>query len=296
MKRDLYINKYFLDKFKIYLFESDKAETTCNLYLDNIIKFIDWFEESEADIFHVTKITTIDIRDYRSYLQSKNEKVSTINNKIASLKSYFSFLYTNKYIIKDPCESIKRLKSLVLPKAKSYDEKTYRAIRREIYRSNNELHICIWELLNKTGIRVSELCNLKLNDITITERTARIQILGKGNKIRNLKLHLDAKNAILDYLKIRNIIIVNNDYLLLSERKCKFTRSAIWKILDKYSSRVGCHISPHQSRHYFCRTLLKNGIDIATVAALAGHSNSLVTAKTYTLSNQEDQDNGIDTL
>lgn len=296
LKRDLFLEKYHLNDFKNNLLELDKAESTVNLYLDNTIQFINWIIETDGEFTEQT-IVTIDIRDYRSYLQNnKNEKIGTINLKITSLKSYFSFLFDSKIISKNPSQNIKKLKTTIPLEAKSFNDKTYRAIRKEFYRSENVLHIAIWETLVKTGCRVSELCTLKLNSILITERTARIIFTGKGNKSREVKLHIEAKNAILEYLKVREKIKINSEYLFLSERKSKFTRSAIWKIICKYSARTGCHISVHQIRHYVLRTLLKNGADIATVSAIAGHSSSLVTARIYTLASKEDQDNAIDLL
>lgn len=296
VKRDLFFKKYHLEEFRNNLLELDKAQSTINLYIDNVIQFVEWIEGLD-DTFNEKNITTIDIRDYRSYLQNvKYEKIGTINLKITSLKSYFSYLYCIKLINKNPSENIKKLKTATFAEAKSFDDKTFRAIRREFYRSGNPLHIAIWETLVKTGCRNSELCFLKLNSVTITERTAKIIFVGKGNKSRELKLHIEAKNAILEYMKMREKIKTESNYLFLSERKGPFTRSAIWKIICKYSAHAGCHISVHQIRHYALRTLLKNGADIATVAAIAGHSSSLVTAKIYTLASKEDQDKAIDSL
>jgi integrase/recombinase XerD len=297
VKRDLYLGKYNLNEFKINLLENDKAASTCNLYLDNIIQFIEWFISTEEIEFEEDKVTAIDIRDFRSYLQSKkNEKPGSINTKIASLKKYFKFLFETGLINKDPAESIKKIRVANPNEVKSFSEKTYHSLRREIYRQGNPLHIAIWEVLTRTGCRCSELCNLKLNSIRITERTARIQINGKGNKIRELKLHVDAKNALLEYLKIRNNINVTSNYLFISTRKQKFTRTAIWKILNKYAARVGTHISVHSCRHYFCRSLLKRGVDLATVSRIAGHSSTLTTAKFYEIASQEEMDDAIDKL
>lgn len=294
-KINSFMNNYYFKEFKQNLLASDKMESTINLYLSNIIIFIEWFEETNCIEFVPNITTSLDIRDFRSYLQNiKKQKVGTINLKLASLKSYFGFLYYSKYISKNPAETIKKIKDSSVKNPRSFDEKTYKAIRREVYRSCNYLHIAQWEILTKTGCRVSELTNLRLSDINITERTAHVTFIGKGNKYRTLKLHLDAKNAILNYLKIREKIKTDSEFLFLSERKQKFSRSAIWKIVNYYSSRVGTHISVHQIRHYVLRTLLKNN-DISVVSKIAGHSSILVTS-VYTLPHKEEQDAAIDTL
>lgn len=295
-KRDLYMDNYYFKEYKQNLLMLDKSPSTIYMYLDNIVIFIEWFDETNGISFDASIITPIDIRDFRSYLQNvKKQKVSTINLKIASLKSYFGFLYYSKYISKNPAETIKKIKDTSIHVAKSFDEKTYRAIRREIYRSDFPLHVALWETLAKTGCRCSELTNLRLSDINITERTAHITIRGKGNKYRTLKLHLDAKNTILNYLKIREKIKTDSEFLFLSERKQKFTRSAIWKIVNKYASKVGTHISVHQIRHYVLRKILVNS-DLSTAAYVAGHSSPLVTSKIYTLPREEEKNAAIDKL
>ncbi|WP_183108700.1 phage integrase N-terminal SAM-like domain-containing protein [Thermohalobacter berrensis] len=108
-KRDLYINKdcYYLNEFKGYLENLDKTELTINTYIDNIVNFIKWFNKSNTDSFQPQIITTIDLRDFRSYLINiKNAKANTVNLKIMSLKNYFSFLYSYNYIKKDVSKNL----------------------------------------------------------------------------------------------------------------------------------------------------------------------------------------------
>lgn len=286
-----YLKEYMTNQINL-----DQSESTVNMYTDNVILFIEWFEQIENSKFIPNAVTTIDIRDYRSYLQNiKHQKAGTINLKLISLKSYFLFLAQNKYIEKNPAEKIKKIKVQNAEYGKAFDDKTYRAIRREVYRSSNPLFIALWEVLTKTGCRCSELSNLRLSDVEITERTAQITFIGKGNKQRTMKLHIDAKNAILDYIKVRRKTNPT-DYLFLSERKHKFTRSAIWKIINKLSKRAGYHVTVHQCRHYVLRKLLENGVDLDTISKIAGHANSLITSRIYTVSSQEARDKAIDTL
>jgi len=144
VKRDLFIDKYHLKYFRNNLIELDKSQSTIDLYTYNIIQFIEWFKDLEGTEFEINKISTIDIRDYCSFLQNaKNEKVGTINLKIASLKSYFACLLRSTLINNNPTLAIKKLKTTIPTEVKSFDDKTYRAIRKEVYRSQNNLHISI---------------------------------------------------------------------------------------------------------------------------------------------------------
>ena len=286
-----------LHDFQIYLLNKDLSELTLDLYIGNVNQFINYFKNTDGIDFDFFKVTIIDLRDYRSFLLNvKKLNANTINTKIMCLKSYFNFLYDSNLIKVNPAKDFKKIKIATSYEVKSFDDKTYRKLRREIYRAAKPLHIAMFETFTKTGCRVSELCNLKLSSVIITDRTANIKILGKGNKIRELKLHLDAKNAILDYLDIRNKLTIKHDYLFISERNSKFTRSGVWKIFKKYSDRINEDLTLHSFRHYVLRRLLKEGADINTVSAIAGHSNPLITAKIYTTASKEDQDNALDLL
>lgn len=284
--------------FKTHLLNKDLSELTIALYIDNIIQFTNYFEDTDSLGFDFSKITIIDLRDYRSFLLNvKKLNANTVNTKIMCLKSYFNFLYEINLIKINPAKNFKKIKISTSYEVKSFDDKTYRKLRREIYRAAKPLHIAMFETFTKTGCRVSELCNLKLSSIIITDRTANIEIMGKGCKIRTLHLHLDAKKAILDYLEVRNKIPTNHDDLFISERNCKFTRSGVWKIFKKYAERVGEEdITLHSFRHYVLRKLLKEGVDINTVSAIAGHADPLITAKIYTTASKEDQDKALDLL
>lgn len=307
VKKENYIDKYYLKEFKNYLIANDKSEKTIKTYLDNVILFIEFFNEMNIDDFHPSIVTHIDIIDYRSYCQTTfNLSVSSINIRIASLKSYFSWLKIEGIIDKDVTINIKKLKDARTKEAKSFSEKTYRALRRLYYREGIELHICIFELLSKCGLRVGELVNLKLDDIEMNFnenndiRKGTIEVIGKGNKYRSIPLHKDARKAIINWIKVREKRKSDSPYLLISERKNrkKFTTNGIYRIVKKYHEKLGIDdvYSVHSYRHYFCRTLLKNGADLSTVAALAGHSSAVVTSQIYTLPNAKEKQDAISKL
>ncbi|MDU1350586.1 tyrosine-type recombinase/integrase [uncultured Clostridium sp.] len=301
-KRDLYMEKYYLNEFKEYLIENDKSIRTLNNYVDNVILFIEYFEQMETDKFDPKIITAIDIQDYRSYCQNNLRLgVASVNIRIASLKAYFSYLYLEKIIEKDPSSKIRKIKDTRPKEPKAFDEKTFRALRRLYYRHGNPLHILIMELLSKCGLRASELISLTLEDISMnmdqnidTPRAGEILIRGgKGNKTRSIPLHKDVRNAIINWLKIRSCKKVDSPYLLISERKDRFTTNGIYRIVMGYHQKLqlDTHYTVHSYRHYFCKQLLKV-TDISTVASLAGHS-SITTTQLYTIPDKKALEDAI---
>ena len=296
--KELTESKLYLDEFSAYLMSIDKSDSTIKTYIEHIRAFAKWFEETNCIGFDPSIVTEIDIRDMRSYLQgTRHLKETTINLRLASLKSYFEFLEGEKYIKNNPVRAIKKIKIQSPAAPKSLDEQTYRALRRHIYRCGNKSHIAMYEIFTRCGVRNFELINIRIADIDITERKGNLKVIGKQNKVRHIPLHKDVRAAINAWMEIRKNIKTEYDNLFISERKTPYTRSGIWKIFKKYCEQIGItDVTIHSFRHYFCRTLLKNGVDISVVAKLAGHSSGFVTAQVYTIPRQEELEAAIETL
>ena len=291
-------SNFYLDEFATYLMSIDKSDSTIKTYIEHIQAFAKWFEETNGINFDPIVVTEIDIRDMRSYLQgTRHLKETTINLRLASLKSYFEFLEGEKYIKNNPAKAIKKIKIQSPAAPKSLDEQTYRALRRHIYRGGNKAHIAMFEIFTRCGVRNFELINIRIADIDITERKGNLKVIGKQNKVRYIPLHRDVRDAINNWMTIRKNIKTEYDNLFISERKTPYTRSGIWKIFKKYCAQIGItDVTIHSFRHYFCRTLLKNGVDISIVAQLAGHASGYVTAQVYTIPRQEELEAAIETL
>lgn len=291
-------SNFYLDEFATYLMSIDKSDSTIKTYIEHVQAFAKWFEETNGINFDPIVVTEIDIRDMRSYLQgTRHLKETTINLRLASLKSYFEFLEGEKYIKNNPAKAIKKIKIQSPAAPKSLDEQTYRALRRHIYRGGNKAHIAMFEIFTRCGVRNFELINIRIADIDITERKGNLKVIGKQNKVRHIPLHRDVRDAINNWMTIRKNIKTEYDNLFISERKTPYTRSGIWKIFKKYCAQIGItDVTIHSFRHYFCRTLLKNGVDISIVAQLAGHASGYVTAQVYTIPRQEELEAAIETL
>ncbi len=291
-------SNFYIDEFATYLMSIDKSDSTIKTYIEHVQAFAKWFKETNDINFDPIVVTEIDIRDMRSYLQgTRHLKETTINLRLASLKSYFEFLEGEKYIKNNPAKAIKKIKIQSPTAPKSLDEQTYRALRRHIYRGGNKAHIAMFEIFTRCGVRNFELINIRIADIDITERKGNLKVIGKQNKVRYIPLHRDVRDAINNWMTIRKNIKTEYDNLFISERKTPYTRSGIWKIFKKYCAQIGItDVTIHSFRHYFCRTLLKNGVDISIVAQLAGHASGYVTAQVYTIPRQEELEAAIETL
>ena len=296
--KELKESNFYLDEFAAYLMSIDKSDSTIKTYIEHIQAFTKWFEETNGIGFDPSIVTEIDIRDMRSYLQgTRHLKETTINLRLASLKSYFEFLEAEKYIKNNPARTIKKIKIQSPAAPKSLDEQTYRTLRRHIYRCGNKSHIAMYEIFTRCGVRNFELINIRINDFDISDRKGTLKVAGKLNKVRFIPLHKDVRDAINNWMEIRKNIKTEYDYLFISERKTPYTRSGIWKIFRKYCKQIGItDVTIHSFRHYFCRTLLKNGVDISVVAQLAGHASGYVTAQVYTIPRQEELEKAIETL
>lgn len=292
----------------IELWEKDligqgKSKNTIDSYIRDINKFIKWFEETYGREFD-GKLLEIDIRYYQSYLlNTKKQNINTITRNMVALNRFNQFLISigksknidnfNKFIIKKADEFDKTIKIL--------ENKDLHKLRRSFYKVDNKRDTAIFETLINTGVRVTELVSLELDDINITDRNgvnnySFIKIRqGKGKIYREIPLNNIARNAIKAYLLNRSTNISNK--VFLGERG-PLQRSAINKILKKYCDIAQIEIiSPHILRHTFATKLLtESDIDLVTISRLLGHSNSQVTERYYINTTTKDKIKAVESL
>lgn len=274
----------YLNEFIEYLkLEKNYSEYTIKNYYLDINDYILYCNKNKIDIY---KIGYKRVKSYLSDMFNNNYNASTISRHISSLRSFYSYLYSNKLVDKNI------FKSISLPKKEKRIPK---------YMTNEDISIIfdipdinipigqrdrlILELLYGTGIRVSELCNIKLNDIDHNKKT--INITGKGNKER-IVFYGDVCESILEtYINYGRNILLNNknsDYLIIGTNKnTEISVRSIELIIDKIIKRAALkkNITPHTLRHTFATHLLNEGCDILLVKEFLGHS-SLDTTGIYT--------------
>lgn len=287
----------YIEEFKEELIRQDKSQNTISGYERDLKDFKIFFQEKAGKEFYPEEIIALDIQEYRSYLLNiKKQDAGTINHKLTAMGQYFKFLVAENIMRENPAAAVKKIKVLAPTLPGSLDKNIVYRLRREFHREGNKRDICIFELIYNTGVRVSELVNIDLDDFDITDRKGELDIrAGKGMRARILPLNKDARNAILNYLHVRPKSSWNK--LLLGERG-PLQRQAINKIIKKYKDRAGLgeyKIAPHTFRHQFAYDLLDSGEDIVTAAELLGHSDINVTRR-YSLPTKQDKQDAVEKL
>ena len=224
------------------------------------------------------------IRNYL-YNNLSNKKSRSQARSISAIRSFFNYLIFEGYIKKSPISDIElpRLEKK-LPEVLTELEIEKLIKSFNIKENFGQRNRAIVEVLYGTGMRVSELVNLKLSNIFFKENI--IKIIGKGNKERFVPLGRVASNEIREYLKIRDNLIIDSKFLdivFLNRYGRGLTRSMIFKIISDGYKRIGLNkkISPHTLRHSFATHLLKNGADLRTIQIILGHE-SITTTEIYT--------------
>lgn len=225
-----------------------------------------------------------DVKKYLNFLFIKEDKNKTVSRKISTLKSFYKYLYNNGFVSVNPVSNIKYpKKEKSLPKFIPYNEleNMIEISKKGYFGVRNNL---IVELMYGTGVRVSELVNIKLDDIDYDNKS--IRILGKGSYER-IVFYGDYVSELLDtYINgFRKELLhgKQNIYLLLNKNGDNITSRGIEKIIDNIikETSIKVKVSPHTLRHTFATHLLDNGCDLRSVQELLGHKN-INTTEVYT--------------
>ena len=236
-----------------------------------------WLNKKNIDEL---KATPIDINNYISYLFNNGLKSSSINRKISSIKHFYLFLLKKKIINNSPADETSTPKQeKYLPTSMSEDEVECLLSSPKSSSKIERRDKAMIEILYATGMRISELVNLKLTDIDFNRSV--LKVLGKGSKERLVPYGEKASEAMSIYLKDRKKSECK--YVFLSNRGLKITRGAFWQRIKIYIKRenLKSSISPHTLRHAFATHLLNRGADLRSVQILLGHSD-LSTTQIYT--------------
>ena len=274
IKKDHLIES-FLDSLYI---EKGLSQNTVQSYKNDITSFALWVDESIN--LPLVRISKIDINKYIAQLFKNGLKSSSVNRKISTIKSFFIFLLKKKHILVSPVEDIEMIKQeKYLPISMSEKE-----VELLLESPNLDSFIGIRdramiEMLYATGMRVSELINVKITDIDHNRLV--VKVMGKGSKERLIPYGEVASDYLNVYLKNRKEI--NSNEIFLSNRGKKITRSAFWNRIKLYLKKENLKesISPHTLRHAFATHLLNRGADLRSVQILLGHSD-LSTTQIYT--------------
>jgi integrase/recombinase XerC len=282
-----------IPEFEQYLKEKDSGQSTVEAYLTDLKKFIKWYQETAGELPEAASVGPLDIAEFKRHLQNRGYKPATVNRILQSLKIFFSWAEEAGIAKDNPAGGIKMI-PVVKSAPRSLEPKERQALMRAVYRAGKERDIAIVTLLMHTGLRVSELCALTLDDIKLRERSGYLTIRsGKGNKYREVPLNLTARKALKNWFAVRGSdpgpLFPGKTGRAMSIRNIEY-------MIEKYAYNARLEdITPHVLRHTFCKALVDAGESLDRVAELAGHSDLNVTAR-YTRPTRRDLQKSVDKL
>lgn len=243
------------------------------------------YEKCFPEIKSVEDISIDDLSNFVIFLSLNGLKTTSIRRKLSTIKSFYSFLEEENLAsnIVDKDVSVQKI-AKNLPKflTKNEIQKLLNATKKG---DEDVFAYAVLNLLFSSGIRVSELVNLKLKNFKIEEKL--LMVTGKGIKERYVPLRDEAIYAINDYLKkVRNLIprpLIDKEILFLNKNGRKYNRNSIYYLVRKYASiaNIQKEISPHVLRHTFATVLINNGASVRHVQEMLGHKN-VSTTEIYT--------------
>lgn len=263
------------DEF-LYDLNIDKglSKNTLESYGRDIKQFMEYLQRGDLSIFGANKTTII---SYLLFLQKSGKATSSISRSLAALRSFYQFLFVNKYIEKDPTLNLESPKiEKKLPQILSISQVESLLKQPDISDPKGSRDQCMLELLYATGIRVSELVALDTDDVNLS--MGFIKCDGKGTKDRVIPVGSIALKALVEYMNKYRFSMVKDDKekaLFVNFHGKRLTRQGFWKIIKHYTrmAKIDVDITPHTLRHCFAAHLLENGADLKSVQEMLGHSD-----------------------
>jgi len=272
-----------INSFLNYLsLEKKYSQHTVTAYRNDLTSF-QQFCMNEFEDDNIINVNYQQIRNWIVMLVNTNISNRTINRKTSSLKTFYKFLQKTKQIDVSPLakhQALKVAKRVQVPFSEN-EIKNVLNTNDEMNNFESVRNKLIVELLYSTGMRRSELINLKMMDIDFNNQV--VKVLGKRNKERYIPLLKSVINSLKRYNGFREDIKTNQSYLILTKKGKKIYDTLVYRIINNYFSAVSSKVkkSPHVIRHSFATHLLNEGADLNSVKELLGHS-SLASTQVYT--------------
>jgi site-specific recombinase XerC len=286
--------KAIMEAWLSYLEAEGRSPNTVIGYQRGLEHFLSWYVKTYGDeTFNPAAVLPKDFKDWISFQQTvERAKPATINQRVAAIRQYFTYLFDTGQISRNPSKGVKSL-DRDDDDFKGLDEQEYRRLMRAVYADENLRDIAIVEVMGGAGLRVGEVLDLQVGDLVIRERETEknysyiIVREGKGMKRRSIPMAKSVKDALNAYLAKHPNKEVIGAPLWIGQRGALSDRSAISRLLAYYARKAGLDeklVHAHALRHTFAhRYLEKFPGDIRTLADLLGHKDLKTTMK-YTVS------------
>ncbi|MEN6351415.1 MAG: tyrosine-type recombinase/integrase [Syntrophomonas sp.] len=291
----------YLEDFMTWLYEEGKDEKTIKAYHTSIRQFISWLEETSG-LEDTTQVKPIDVKEYIGYMKHHlNRSQATINKSIAALKTYYGFLSDQGFIGDNPMTRIKIQKVQQTQQNKGVykwltrqeQQQFINYVELEKSEFKRLRNLAIIDLMLYCGLRVSEVEDLKLDDLKVNGNTEITIREGKHGKYATVLMVEKHSKNLRKWLKYRQSLTYDlytfSPYLLVSERAEKLTSRGIQLMVDKYANLAHMEqVNCHRFRHSFCKNLADAGVSIQTIAELARHEN-INTTRIYVENSHEEK-------
>lgn len=278
------MESFLKEYLTILRFEKNLSDNTLKSYENDIKKVINYCQDYDINDFN-----EVDARVLASFFERQRDigiDSATAARYMSSIKGFWQYLEANDYIQKNPTVKLSSVKkSRKLPAVLSFNEVENILNAVDVSKILGIRDRAILELFYSSGLRVSELINLKISDLFFDDEV--IRVFGKGSKERIVPVGSSAIEWVNKYLmEARPSLVVkykSENYIFLNRRGSKLSRMWIWKIFDEYAKLAGIkkEIHPHTFRHSFATHLLEGGADLRAVQEMLGHAD-ISTTQIYT--------------
>lgn len=274
-----------IDDYKNYLiFERRMSKNTTASYIKDLEGYQKYLnEEKKKD--SVDSITKSDIEDYLEYLNKGDYTTTSIARKLTAIKNFHKYLFATNRLSVDESLTIERPKlRKALPNVLTVEE-VDKLLDISLNTPFDYRNKAMLELLYGTGLRITEMLDLKVGDVDF--ENCIVRCFGKGSKERIVPIGEYIISSLTDYLEIGRRQLINSkkmtDYLFLNNHGGRISRFSFFKILKKLLKEKGIKkdVSPHSLRHSFATHMLENGADLRSIQELLGHSD-IATTRIYT--------------
>ena len=277
-----------LDEFLVFLaVEKGASANTIAAYKNDLQQLADYIgSRPGSDGWKATDRSTI--QDFILNLKDRGYTETSVARKVAAVRSFFGFLAAEGALTENPTEGLSSPRvGKTLPKAitpNEVDELLEQPARRATPEAKRDR--AMLELLYATGMRVTELMSLDVDNLNLDPRTPYVRCVGKGAKERSIPIHDNALEALNDYLEDGRPLLIrdrNEQALFVNRRGERLTRQGFWLILKGYakSANLGKDVTPHTLRHSFATHMLRGGMPLRNVQEMLGHAN-ISTTQVYT--------------
>jgi integrase/recombinase XerD len=294
--------EHLLARYECHLTDVlDLRPATIRNYVGDLRLFMAWCEQSWQDeesppTFSPDRVATPTVTRYRDYLQHDlHRKPNTVNRYLLSLKRYFGWALEKELVARDPTRPVKLVAQTPRPPRHLSDVEE-QALLAAVTNHGNLRDLTLITVMLHTGLRVSEVCNLKWEQVVRRKRSGHLRIWGKRNKYREVPLNVTARKALEKYEKSEATERQAGPYVFVSQRtKTKLTPRGIGFLIARYARQAGIeNLRPHDLRHRFGYRMAER-VPLHRLAQIMGH-DSLDTTLLYVRGTQDDLQKAVETI